>query len=205
MGCLGYVFGLVVLNFTEYWADQAWPTDMMRERGLLRVVWVGILVAFPSGCAGAISLLQGNEASLVGVAISVSLLPPAVNAVRPPVVPHARMGSAPKYDHRFPLQGLHWAYSTLCGLYSIGQTAQQYKSHFSNSTIWLRPALAANSKYMPVYSDNMVVESLLLGLVSWLLSVINISNIIIGAMLLLKARHHAGYLMLLIAEAAVMS
>lgn len=194
MGCLGYVFGLVVLNFTEYWADQAWPTDMMRERGLLRVVWVGILVAFPSGCAGAISLLQGNEASLVGVAISVSLLPPSVNAVRLPVVSPCAwedsiyMGSAPEF-HRFPLQGLHWAYSTLCGLYSIGQTPQQYKSHFSNSTIWLRPALAANSKYMPVYSDNMVLESLLLGLVSWLLSVINITNIIIGAMLLLKARH----------------
>lgn len=54
---------------------------MMRERGLLRVTWVGTLVAFPSGCACAISLLSGNEASLVGVAISVSLLPPSVNAV----------------------------------------------------------------------------------------------------------------------------
>lgn len=78
---LGYFFGLITLNFTDHWGDWAWPTDMMRERGLLRVVWIGTLVAFPSGCAVAISLLSGNEASLVGVAISVSLLPPSVNAV----------------------------------------------------------------------------------------------------------------------------
>jgi hypothetical protein len=77
----GFFFGMIALNFTEHWADQAWPTNMMRERGLPRVAWVGTLVAFPSGCAVAISLLSGNEASLVGVAISVSLLPPAVNTV----------------------------------------------------------------------------------------------------------------------------
>jgi hypothetical protein len=77
----GFFFGMIALNFTDHWADQAWPTNMMRERGLPRVAWVGTLVAFPSGCAVAISLLSGNEASLVGVAISVSLLPPAVNTV----------------------------------------------------------------------------------------------------------------------------
>lgn len=77
----GFLFGLIALNFTSHWSDDVWPTWMMRERGLLRVVWVGTLVAFPSGCAVAISLLAGNESSLVGVAISVSLLPPNVNAV----------------------------------------------------------------------------------------------------------------------------
>lgn len=74
---------MIALNFTKHWGTETeWPTYMMRERGLLRVVWVGTLVAFPSGCAVAISLLSGNEASLVGVAISVSLLPPNVNGVR---------------------------------------------------------------------------------------------------------------------------
>ena len=78
---------MICLNFTDSWSKSVigdtmtWPTNMMRERGMIRVVWVGTLVAFPSGCAVAISLLSGNDASLVGVAISVSLLPPAVNAV----------------------------------------------------------------------------------------------------------------------------
>lgn len=73
---------MIALNFTKQWnSEAAWPSDMMRERGLPRVAWVGTLVAFPSGCAVAVSLLVGNQASIVGVAIAVSLLPPAVNTV----------------------------------------------------------------------------------------------------------------------------
>jgi len=44
-------------------------------------LWVGLLVAVPSGAAVAIGILVDNTASLVGAAISASLLPPAVNAV----------------------------------------------------------------------------------------------------------------------------
>ena len=42
---------------------------------------MGLLVALPSGAGVAFSILGGNVGSLVGVAISASLLPPAVNAV----------------------------------------------------------------------------------------------------------------------------
>ena len=52
------------------------------RRGQLRSLWVGVLIAVPSGAGVALSLLGGNTGSLVGVAISASLLPPAVNAVR---------------------------------------------------------------------------------------------------------------------------
>ena len=48
---------------------------------MLRSLWVGVLIAIPSGAGVALSLLGGNTGSLVGVAISASLLPPAVNAV----------------------------------------------------------------------------------------------------------------------------
>lgn len=51
-------------------------------RGQERSLWVGVLVALPSGAGVALSVLGGNAGSLVGVAISASLLPPAVNAVR---------------------------------------------------------------------------------------------------------------------------
>ena len=52
------------------------------RRGQLRSLWVGVLIAVPSGAGVALSLLGGNTGSLVGVAILASLLPPAVNAVR---------------------------------------------------------------------------------------------------------------------------
>ena len=40
---------------------------------------VGLAIAIPSGVGVAISVLGGNAGSMVGVAISASLLPPAVN------------------------------------------------------------------------------------------------------------------------------
>ena len=48
---------------------------------MTRSLWVGVLIAIPSGAGVAIGILGGNAGSLVGVAISASLLPPAVNAV----------------------------------------------------------------------------------------------------------------------------
>ena len=51
------------------------------NRGIPRSLWVGLLIALPSGAGAALSVLGGNQGSLVGVAISASLLPPAVNAV----------------------------------------------------------------------------------------------------------------------------
>ncbi|KAJ8979767.1 hypothetical protein NQ317_015244 [Molorchus minor] len=52
----------------------------VRKRGELRSLWVGCLVALLSGAAVALGILSDNIASLVGVAISTSLTPPAVNA-----------------------------------------------------------------------------------------------------------------------------
>lgn len=51
-----------------------------------RSLWVGILIAIPSGAGVAVSVLGDYTASLVGVAISASLLPPAVNAVSRPLL-----------------------------------------------------------------------------------------------------------------------
>jgi len=50
-------------------------------RGQLRSLLTGLLIAVPSGAGVALSVLGGNAGSLVGVAISASLLPPACNAV----------------------------------------------------------------------------------------------------------------------------
>ena len=48
---------------------------------MTRSLWIGVLIALPSGAGVALSVLGGNAGSLVGVAISASLLPPAVNSV----------------------------------------------------------------------------------------------------------------------------
>ena len=52
----------------------------MEGRGTLQGFYTGIAIALPSGIGVGLSLLGDNQASLVGVAISASLLPPAVNA-----------------------------------------------------------------------------------------------------------------------------
>ncbi|KAG8227135.1 hypothetical protein J437_LFUL001679, partial [Ladona fulva] len=80
---VGFIFGLIVgLSSDHYSYSSAtlWPTSEMISRGVIRCLWVGVLIALPSGVGVAISVLGGNAGSLVGVAISASLLPPAVNA-----------------------------------------------------------------------------------------------------------------------------
>lgn len=57
-----------------------WPTDEMLSRGTWQNLYVALPVAFFSGLGVAVSLLDDQTSSLVGVAISASLLPPAVNS-----------------------------------------------------------------------------------------------------------------------------
>ncbi|XP_023222454.1 uncharacterized protein LOC111623946 [Centruroides sculpturatus] len=78
----GFLFGLISGPFSNQWVQGDWPTKEMTSRGELRSLWLGVLVALPSGAGVALSVLGGNAGSLVGVAISASLLPPAVNAVK---------------------------------------------------------------------------------------------------------------------------
>ena len=49
---------------------------------MLRSLWVGMLISLPSGAGVALSVLGGNISSLVGVAVSASLLAPTVNSVK---------------------------------------------------------------------------------------------------------------------------
>ena len=72
----GFLLGLVMVPFTE---TLDWPTEEMNSRGEIMGLVSGILVAIPSGIGVALSILGNNTSSLVGVAISASLLPPAVN------------------------------------------------------------------------------------------------------------------------------
>ncbi|UJR19180.1 hypothetical protein I4U23_022310 [Adineta vaga] len=76
----GFLFGLCTTwSETKWGSSDSFPTDEMRSRGDHRRLWFGTLVALASGAAAALSTLGGNFGSLVGVAISASILPPAVN------------------------------------------------------------------------------------------------------------------------------
>jgi uncharacterized hydrophobic protein (TIGR00271 family) len=75
---MGVLLGLVCI-FGGFFVDT-WPTTEMSSRGDLSGLLTGIAIAVPSGMGVALSTLGNNTSSLVGVAISASLLPPAVNA-----------------------------------------------------------------------------------------------------------------------------
>jgi uncharacterized hydrophobic protein (TIGR00271 family) len=71
-------FGLIIGTST-FWTimSESWPTMEMYNRGTRQSFLVGFPVAFFSGMGVALSVLDDQSSSLVGVAISASLLPPA--------------------------------------------------------------------------------------------------------------------------------
>jgi hypothetical protein len=158
----GLVFGLLVFNFTDEWnPKQTWPTVEMNVRGQFRTVLVGALIALPSGAAVAISLLSGNQSSLVGVAISASLLPPCVNT------------------------GLLWAFALVKLIRAYGT---ELYGNSRASMYATNQELAPMQGYDWTFSSNMAIECALLGLVSLLLALVNVVCIYLSAYLLLKIK-----------------
>ncbi len=75
--------GVIVAAISSRYAgegDLDWPTEQMEIRGDPFGLVLGIAIAIPSGLGVGLSVTGNNTASLVGVAISASLLPPLVNA-----------------------------------------------------------------------------------------------------------------------------
>lgn len=74
------IYGLIIGACCS-WTTMAesWPTSEMTSRGTRQTFLAGIPIAFFSGLGVALSVLDDQTSSLVGVAISASLLPPAVN------------------------------------------------------------------------------------------------------------------------------
>lgn len=78
---MGFIFGLVVCTvYGERYGIGEGLTSEMLSRCKLHSLYVGVITALFSGAAAAIGILGGNTGPLVGVAISASLLPPAVNS-----------------------------------------------------------------------------------------------------------------------------
>jgi len=99
--------GFVVGVAFSPWGDILnWPNNEMASRGTINGLLIGLGIAIPSGIGVALGILGGNTSSLVGVAISASLLPPAVNcgmcwayaAAGPSLVLESRGGIKPEVD-----------------------------------------------------------------------------------------------------------
>ncbi|XP_053693931.1 uncharacterized protein LOC128741855 [Sabethes cyaneus] len=99
---VGFIFGLIVCSIDERYGVGEGITNEMLSRCELHSLAIGVAIALPSGAAVAIAILGENIGSLVGVAISASLLPPAVNA------------------------GVLWALSLLCLV--LGTTNERYSA-----------------------------------------------------------------------------
>jgi len=159
---IGFFFGLMVCPWAEAYGVSQWPTQEMLSRGELRALWVGVLIAVPSGAGVALSVLGGNAGSLVGVAISASLLPPAVNA------------------------GIFWALSVVLLITGSGPDSHAIFYGFGQET---DPETNITiSLYKPRYSNNLPMESFYLGLTSLALTLINILCIIVTGVLILKLK-----------------
>jgi uncharacterized hydrophobic protein (TIGR00271 family) len=78
----GFFFGGIICLIDYGFTDKKTLTPEMLARCNIHTVVVGIFTALFSGAAVAIAVISENFGSLVGVAISASLLPPAVNTVK---------------------------------------------------------------------------------------------------------------------------
>ena len=72
---LGPIFRLILSE-----ESYPWPNAEMDNRGTPEALYLGVLVATVSGFVVGVCATQGGINSLVGVAISASLLPPVVNS-----------------------------------------------------------------------------------------------------------------------------
>ncbi|GIY49845.1 uncharacterized protein CEXT_344601, partial [Caerostris extrusa] len=162
---IGFTFGLLSEALNSVWGSKEWPNSEMISRGQERSLWVGVLIALPSGAGVALSILGGNAGCLVGVAISASLLPPAVNA------------------------GLLWGMSLVRALRSQDE---QYEYLRIDGTLRLyKPSLMPPVNYETNYFPEMDRECATLGLVSLALALVNIVCIFLAALVVLKIKEVA--------------
>ncbi|XP_023169451.1 uncharacterized protein LOC111598442 [Drosophila hydei] len=78
----GFIFGsaICLCGLARFFVLSSGFTEEILSRCDTHSLAIGLCTALVSGAAAALGVLGGNTGSLVGVAISASLLPPAVNA-----------------------------------------------------------------------------------------------------------------------------
>ncbi|XP_029639979.1 uncharacterized protein LOC115215006 [Octopus sinensis] len=163
----GFIFGLIIgsiqLQGMTGYIDE-WPTMEMKSRGMGRSLLFGILIALPSGAGVSLSVLGGNSGPLVGVAISASLLPPAVNA------------------------GMLWSFALLSVISPPKTTPHDNTTAVSINAHPLGCLPFQDNAYTPMYSCDMAKEMGIMGTISLLLTLLNIVCIFLVGVVMLKMK-----------------
>eukprot|EP00092_Neocalanus_flemingeri_P095053 GFUD01120915.1.p1 GENE.GFUD01120915.1~~GFUD01120915.1.p1 ORF type:complete len:609 (+),score=97.80 GFUD01120915.1:35-1861(+) len=157
----GFIFGCIFVvkfnrtrNLLAITSDN-WPTTEMASRTGWSCLVVGLAIAIPSGVGVAISVLGGNAGSMVGVAISASLLPPAVNT------------------------GLYWAMSMIS--YGFDDTSRFNKDQiYDNITVGGETFVFEYASY-----GDIPQELFFRGVISFILTMVNIIGIVLVGVLIL--------------------
>ncbi|CAB4067554.1 unnamed protein product [Lepeophtheirus salmonis] len=168
---IGMLFGIfvslmILFDVYEVIDVSQWPSEEMLSRGRTKALITGIFVAIPSGAGIALSVLGGNAGSLVGVAISASLLPPAVNA------------------------GVYWAFSLLAAVYQGGYDGITSRPELEcplPTDAGISPSEARNN-FLLFYHCDLAVDAFVSGFVSLTLTILNIICIIFTGYAILRIK-----------------
>jgi uncharacterized hydrophobic protein (TIGR00271 family) len=199
---VGFLLGIFFSVFKLENQFESWPTDEMRSRGLLRSLWMGVLIALPSGAAVALSVLGGNVGSLVGVAISASLLPPMVNGgillgTAVSQLNHCSVTSSCNPEVSVPaptnaslINGTSVPASLINGTFSPISVPVTIDPH---STTYLRGKCSqwGRNQYKQYFSCSLPEEAALLGITSITLTILNIACIFLMGIIVLKIKEVA--------------
>ncbi|CAG2162246.1 unnamed protein product [Oppiella nova] len=161
----GFAMGLIIFIWMTEWnppPDGIWPTGEMQGRGTYKGLIYGVMIALPCGGAIAVTLLNDNQAALVGVAVASTFLPPFINT------------------------GLLWALTTHLQIKGNRQPTLPY--NISGQIVYTKLAYVPQTGYTPVYSHDMRIENTLLGCVSMALTALNIICMLVVAYIVLKIK-----------------
>ena len=164
---VGYVYGGIAFIWMKEWNPPPsgyWPTPEMSVRGMWRTLWYGALQALAAGGAIAVTLLNDNQAALVGVAVASTFLPPFINT------------------------GLLWAYATHITVKGQGQKLEWYNSTFEGKPILLKRAWMPDPGYEPLHYEDMRWEIMALSGVSMIYTLVNIICMLVMAYVILRVK-----------------
>lgn len=166
---VGFFFGMIIclLGYNVGTEGGLSLTQEMLSRCSRHSVVVGIFIALPSGAAVAIAVLGENFGSLVGVAISASLLPPAVNTVKKLL----NMIILNIINSFFFKQGLLWSFSCVSAINKSFEL-QRFKAFVDKAH----------------HSENEAIDLLILGTISLCVTLTNVLCVYLMGFIFLRIK-----------------
>ena len=162
---VGYIYGAIAFIWMKEWNPPPsgfWPTPEMSVRGEWRTLWYGALQATAAGGAIAVTLLNDNQAALVGVAVASTFLPPFINT------------------------GLLWAYATHITVRGHYEKIEPF--NYSGQVYFLKKSWRPNTGYEPLHHVDQRWEFIALSGVSMIYTLVNIVCMLGMAYILLRIK-----------------